>query len=72
MKRLSKSQKLFRGGMALAIMVVALVTAVFAASDPKYSSAYPTDDKGTDYVPHIKIVCETRGHEHPELVLEPV
>ena len=56
MKRLSKAQKLFRGGIVLAIMAVSLVTAVFAAANPGFSSSYPNVDKST-LEPKIKIVC---------------
>ncbi len=68
MKRLSKAQKLFRGGIVLAIMTVALVTAVFATANPGFSSSYPNVDKST-LEPKIKIVCTTRGHEHKDLSL---
>ena len=68
MKRLSKAQKLFRGGIVLAIMTVALVTAVFATANPGFSSSYPNVDEST-LEPKIKIVCTTRGHEHKDLSL---
>ena len=69
MKRLSKAQKLFRGGIVLAIMAVSLVTAVFAAANPGFSDSYPEYGDSPSFEPKIKIVCTTRGHEHKELSL---
>ena len=71
MKRLSGPQKLFRGGIVLAIMAVSLVTAVFAVTGPNdgFSDSYPEYGDSPSFEPKIKIVCTTRGHEHKELSL---
>ena len=58
MKRLSKSQKLFRVGIVLAIMAVALVTAVFAAANPDYQTDYG------NLKPQVVVLCNAKPNEH--------